>query len=161
MNEGGVMRISAALLAGALLGLGIGLVCAAQDLRDGSPQGAVDTQAHKSAYLAWSGKASAPVATSEPSAPSSPANRAAETAAASAAAQQSGAPSDGRATVGARLYSLHREYGLDPDPVAVPKQRPLVLIAPPDPQPPDAHDDSDGSDDGAPDRKANPPDGQD
>jgi hypothetical protein len=33
---------------------------------------------------------------------------------------------------GAHFYSLHREYGLTPDPVVTPKDRPMVLIGPPD-----------------------------
>ena len=33
---------------------------------------------------------------------------------------------------GTHFYSLHREYGLTPDHVATPKDRPMVLIGPPD-----------------------------
>jgi hypothetical protein len=33
---------------------------------------------------------------------------------------------------GPRFYSLHREYGLTPDPIPVPAQRSTVLVGPPD-----------------------------
>ena len=33
---------------------------------------------------------------------------------------------------GVHFYSLHREYGLTPDAVVTPKDRPMVLIGPPD-----------------------------
>jgi Meckel syndrome type 1 protein len=31
-----------------------------------------------------------------------------------------------------RFYSLHREYGMTPDPAPTPTERPMVLIGPPD-----------------------------
>jgi Meckel syndrome type 1 protein len=34
-------------------------------------------------------------------------------------------------TQGARFYSLHRDYGLTPDPDPAPADRPLVLVGPP------------------------------
>ena len=34
--------------------------------------------------------------------------------------------------MGVRFYSLHREYGITPDPVPTPQDRPMVLIGPPD-----------------------------
>ncbi len=62
-----------------------------------------------------------------------------------AAAQPQPTPTT-QATAGAshvRFYSLHRAYGLEPDPDPKPTGNPLVLIAPPQ----SAHDDSDASDD--------------
>jgi len=48
---------------------------------------------------------------------------------------------------GVHYYSLHREYGLTPDQVVTPKDRPMVLIGPPDDTPSQKSDDaSDGSD---------------
>jgi hypothetical protein len=46
---------------------------------------------------------------------------------ASAASAPPGSP-----RVGVRLYSLHRQYGMTPDPIALPAKRPMVLIGPPD-----------------------------
>jgi hypothetical protein len=48
---------------------------------------------------------------------------------------------------GVHYYSLHREYGLTPDQVVTPKDRPMVLIGPPDDSPTQKPDDaSDGAD---------------
>jgi hypothetical protein len=48
---------------------------------------------------------------------------------------------------GVHYYSLHREYGLTPDQVTTPKDRPMVLIGPPDDPPTQKPDDAnDGSD---------------
>jgi 2-oxoglutarate dehydrogenase E2 component (dihydrolipoamide succinyltransferase) len=47
------------------------------------------------------------------------------------------------ARTGVHFYSLHREYGLTPDKIVTPKDRPLVLIGPPDNPPAQSHDDSD------------------
>jgi hypothetical protein len=44
---------------------------------------------------------------------------------------------------GVHYYSLHRAYGLTPDHVVVPKDRPMVLIGPPDNSTAPAKDDSD------------------
>ncbi len=44
---------------------------------------------------------------------------------------------------GAHFYSLHREYGLTPDQVVTPKDRPMVLIGPPDNPSPQTQDDAD------------------
>jgi hypothetical protein len=178
MDDASALRILPAVTAGALLALGVSGVGAAQDPSGGSPQDAA-AQPHKNAaYLTWSGKAQpapaapapaapapaspAPAATASlATAPPAHAAAAAPASAGGAAAQSAAAASDGDAKVGARLYSLHREYGLDPDPVTIPKQRPLVLIAPPDPPPSSALDGGAGADDGVPDRKSNPPDGED
>jgi hypothetical protein len=46
-------------------------------------------------------------------------------------------------TTGVHYYSLHREYGLTPDQVATPKDRPMVLIGPPDDPTPQKQDDAD------------------
>jgi len=46
---------------------------------------------------------------------------------------------------GAHFYSLHREYGLTPDAVVTPKDRPMVLIGPPDNPPSDKQDNADGA----------------
>jgi hypothetical protein len=46
---------------------------------------------------------------------------------------------------GVHFYSLHREYGLTPDAVVTPKDRPMVLIGPPDNLPSDKPDTTDGS----------------
>ena len=51
---------------------------------------------------------------------------------------------------GAHFYSLHREYGLTPDAVVTPKDRPMVLIGPPDNPPRQKPDNADG--DGANDK---------
>jgi hypothetical protein len=51
---------------------------------------------------------------------------------------------------GAHFYSLHREYGLTPDAVVTPKDRPMVLIGPPDDQPAQKQDNAD--DNGASDK---------
>ena len=55
-----------------------------------------------------------------------------------AAAQANPAP-----TSGVHYYSLHREYGLTPDQVTTPKDRPMVLIGPPDDPTPQKQDDAD------------------
>ncbi|MEJ0064421.1 MAG: hypothetical protein WDM85_02570 [Caulobacteraceae bacterium] len=55
-----------------------------------------------------------------------------------AAAQANPAPS-----TGVHYYSLHREYGLTPDQVTTPKDRPMVLIGPPDDPAPQKQDDAD------------------
>jgi hypothetical protein len=48
---------------------------------------------------------------------------------------------------GVHYYSLHREYGLTPDQVVTPKDRPMVLIGPPDDPPTQKPDDAnDGAD---------------
>jgi hypothetical protein len=48
---------------------------------------------------------------------------------------------------GVHYYSLHREYGLTPDQVATPRDRPMVLIGPPDDAPTQKPDDAtDGAD---------------
>ena len=48
---------------------------------------------------------------------------------------------------GVHYYSLHREYGLTPDQVVTPKERPMVLIGPPENPPAQKSDDAnDGSD---------------
>jgi hypothetical protein len=44
---------------------------------------------------------------------------------------------------GVHYYSLHREYGLTPDQVATPTDRPMVLIGPPDDPTPQKQDDAD------------------
>ena len=41
------------------------------------------------------------------------------------------------------FYSLHRAYGLTPDQVVVPKDRPMVLIGPADNSTPQSKDDPD------------------
>jgi len=46
-------------------------------------------------------------------------------------------------TTGVHYYSLHREYGLTPDQVATPRDRPLVLIGPADDPAPQKQDDAD------------------
>jgi hypothetical protein len=46
------------------------------------------------------------------------------------------------AQTGVHYYSLHREYGLTPDQVATPKDRPMVLIGPPDNPPTQKQDDA-------------------
>jgi hypothetical protein len=46
------------------------------------------------------------------------------------------------APTGVHYYSLHREYGLTPDQVATPKDRPMVLIGPPDSPPTQKQDDA-------------------
>jgi hypothetical protein len=43
---------------------------------------------------------------------------------------------------GVRFYSLHREYGMTPDPIAAPQDRPMVLIGPPDNPPQQSQDDA-------------------
>jgi hypothetical protein len=60
-------------------------------------------------------------------------------------------------TTSVRFYSLHREYGLTPDPVETPTQRPMVLIGPPDHAA--AQDQDDDGGDG--DKPAHHGDGQD
>jgi hypothetical protein len=64
------------------------------------------------------------------------------------------------APVSARYYSLHRAYGISPDPDPAPVDRPMVLIGPPDnpPAQPPASDgaSSDGGDSGAGDAAATP-----
>jgi len=69
--------------------------------------------------------------------------------------------------VSARYYSLHREYGMTPDPVTLPADRPMVLVGPPDNPPAQPSDGaasdgapSDGQDD-ASDTPAHHPNGQD
>lgn len=49
-----------------------------------------------------------------------------------ALAQNPSPPPYSSAPVRVRFYSLHRAYGLRPDPIAMPKRRPYVLIGPPD-----------------------------
>jgi hypothetical protein len=44
-------------------------------------------------------------------------------------------PPAASAPVSARFYSLHREYGMTPDPVTLPTERPMVLVGPPDDAP--------------------------
>jgi hypothetical protein len=46
-------------------------------------------------------------------------------------------------TTHVHYYSLHREYGLTPDQVATPKDRPMVLIGPPDDPTSQKQDDAD------------------
>ena len=46
-------------------------------------------------------------------------------------------------TTGVHYYSLHREYGLAPDQVATPTDRPMVLIGPPDDPASQKQDDAD------------------
>jgi hypothetical protein len=46
---------------------------------------------------------------------------------------------------GVHFYSLHREYGLTPDAVVTPKDRPMVLIGPPDDPPTQKQDNADGN----------------
>ena len=40
------------------------------------------------------------------------------------------APQPPAAPVKARFYSLHRDYGDAPDPIALPQSRPMVLVGP-------------------------------
>ncbi len=57
------------------------------------------------------------------------------------------APANPLGQTGVHYYSLHREYGLTPDQVQTPKDRPMVLIGPPDnPPTPKPDDASDGAD---------------
>jgi hypothetical protein len=60
---------------------------------------------------------------------------------------------------GPRFYSLHRAYGLTPDPIPVPAQRPTVLVGPPDRYAEPGRDDA-GADDDAPAKPAAHGDGQ-
>jgi hypothetical protein len=46
---------------------------------------------------------------------------------------------------GVHFYSLHREYGLTPDAVVTPKDRPMVLIGPADDPPTQKQDNADGN----------------
>jgi hypothetical protein len=62
---------------------------------------------------------------------------------------QGGAASTGTTHAGStsvRFYSLHRAYGLTPDPVETPAQRPMVLIGPPDHATAQSQDDGDDGD---------------
>jgi hypothetical protein len=59
-------------------------------------------------------------------------------------------------TTPVRFYSLHRAYGLTPDPIEMPERRPMVLIGPPDHASAPSQDDNDASDDG--DKPAAKPD---
>ena len=40
------------------------------------------------------------------------------------------------------FYSLHREYGMTPDPIAAPTEHPMVLIGPSDSQTQQSQDDA-------------------
>jgi hypothetical protein len=63
------------------------------------------------------------------------------------AAPQAAAPqAPPSAPVGVRFYSLHRDYGMTPDPVPLPAARPPVLIAAPAGPPAQSQDDSDDGD---------------
>jgi hypothetical protein len=62
------------------------------------------------------------------------------------AASQQPAPPAASPTVGVRYYSVMRDYGMAPDPVETPTDRPMVLIGPPDPPPASQGDDGDGAD---------------
>jgi hypothetical protein len=85
---------------------------------------------------------SAPVVAASPTvAPIAPVQKLAQNNAAPVAAD---APSPLPPT-GVHFYSLHRAYGLTPDKVTTPTDRPLVLIGPPDNPPAQAKDDSDDS----------------
>ena len=80
--------------------------------------------------------ASAPPAQAAPARPPAQALAQNDTPAAPTAASPS-------QTTGVHYYSLHREYGLTPDQVATPKDRPMVLIGPPDDPTPQKQDDAD------------------
>jgi hypothetical protein len=91
----------------------------------------------------------AQLATAAPQAPVAPAQPPARALAqndTSAPSAEAAAPAQviaqGQPT-GVHYYSLHREYGLTPDPVVTPKDRPMVLIGPPDDATPQKQDDAD------------------
>ena len=59
-----------------------------------------------------------------------------------------------------RLYSLHREYGMTPDPIAMPKDRGMVLVGPPDEAKKETPDDAAAAENGDSDKSAKHGDGQ-
>jgi hypothetical protein len=63
-----------------------------------------------------------------------PSHPVAASAAATAAPIQSAdaTPPAGSPRTHVRFYSLHRAYGMTPDPIAMPAKRPMVLVGPPD-----------------------------
>ena len=83
-------------------------------------------------------RASAPAAT--PVVPAAPAQKLAQNDTAPAVEAPAAAPLP---PTGVHYYSLHRAYGLTPDQVVVPKERPMVLIGPADNSTPQSKDDSD------------------
>ena len=88
--------------------------------------------------------------TAQAAAPTPPAAAATPHPAAQALAQNDTGPavSPTLQPTGVHYYSLHREYGLTPDAVETPKDRPMVLIGPPDNPPTqrqDSADDNGGS----------------
>jgi hypothetical protein len=85
------------------------------------------------AQLAAATALSAPTAPAQP-----PAQAMAQNDTPAAPAQAAASP-----TTGVHYYSLHREYGLTPDQVVTPKDRPMVLIGPPDDPTPQKQDDAD------------------
>lgn len=85
------------------------------------------------AHLAAATAPLAPTAQAQP-----PAQAMAQNDTPAAPAQAAASP-----TTGVHYYSLHREYGLTPDQVVTPKDRPMVLIGPPDDPTPQKQDDAD------------------
>jgi len=82
----------------------------------------------------------APVRASEPALAAPPAQKLAQNDTAPVAEAPAANPLP---PTGVHYYSLHRAYGLTPDHVVVPKDRPMVLIGPADNSTPSSKDDSD------------------
>jgi hypothetical protein len=74
----------------------------------------------------------APVAMAAPTPRPTPPLPPAQSAPQPQALAQNTPPASASAPVHARFYSLHREYGMTPDPVTLPADRPMVLVGPPD-----------------------------
>jgi len=86
-----------------------------------------------------------PVAARAPQAAASPQPPAAESQPMALAASQPAPPAPSP-PVGVRYYSVMRDYGMSPDPVPTPTDRPMVLIGPPADAPPSHGDGADDSD---------------
>jgi ribonuclease E len=95
------------------------------------------------AYVAPPETRPAQIAVSATSPAAAPAPSPAEAPAQALAQNDTPPAASASSTTGVHYYSLHREYGLTPDPVATPKDRPMVLIGPPDDPTPPKQDDAD------------------
>jgi hypothetical protein len=78
---------------------------------------------------------------------------AAASASSEALAQNIPATASNSPPVGVRFYSIDRDYGDRPDPIAMPQDRPMVLVGPPADEPPPKPDDQ-----GDGDKSADPSD---
>lgn len=107
-----------------------------------APTAAAQRAAPKPPVNQLMARPAAPVATAQRSPFKPPVNQVAARPAPPPQAQAAASPAAASAPTGVHFYSLHRAYGMAPDPIAAPTDHPMVLIGPPDNPPQQSQDDA-------------------